>query len=123
MDDLKTPLSERFCQHVARYVHPVHLNELLLSARLVGPAHPEWSTFAQQLIGVSRSTHRAPPCPDELIALAIDDPTVRKRVRVFLGSAARSDPVDAVQDAEMILWLMQARLERKLRASPWPRPD
>jgi hypothetical protein len=114
MDAMPHATAERFCQHVARFVHPTLLRELLFTARAVDPADPTWDGFVAALLAVSRLHHRPAAPATELIECAIADRSVRDRTRAFLRSAVTADPVDAVQDAELILWLMRERLEEVL---------
>jgi hypothetical protein len=118
MDATPHATAERFCQHVARFVHPTLLRELLFTARARHPSDPAWDAFGAALLAVSRLHHRPEPCPAGLIESAIADPAVRDRARAFLRSAATADPVDAVQDAELVLWLMRERLEQVLATPP-----
>ena len=120
MDAMPHATAERFCQHVARFVHPTLLRELLFTARAVDPTDPTWDGFIAALLAVSRLHHRPATRATELIECAIADRSVRDRARVFLRSAATADPVDAVQDAELILWLMRERLEEVLVDPPEP---
>ena len=116
------PLAVRFCEHVACQVHPTVLRELLYTARLTLATDPSWPAFSDRLVALSRSHHPRLDTPDEQIDSVIADRSVRDRTRAFLRSAAGADPVDAVQDAELILWLMRERLEQVLASPPEPPP-
>jgi hypothetical protein len=107
------------CRQLARTLHPFQLRELIVVAeQSCAPAvirSDEWRAFVGELTEVARSG-RPPGTPScVLIAEALDDRSVRDRVKVFLRMAAVADPVDALLDAELVTWLMRERLEEILR--------
>jgi hypothetical protein len=107
------------CRQLARMLHPSQLRELIVvaeqSCARAGIRSDDWRAFVGELTEVARSG-RPPGTPScVLIAEALDDRSVRDRVKVFLRMTAHADPVDALLDAELVTWLMRERLEEILR--------
>ena len=107
------------CRQLARTLHPSQLRELILDAEQYcarsGVKSDGWRAFVRELLEASQSSRPTGAPSAVLIAEALDDRSVRDRVKVFLRTAAIADPVDALLDAEFVTWLMRERLEEILR--------
>jgi hypothetical protein len=120
-------LATAFCLHVAESLPPSVLRELLASLRTPRPADDPSlaravSTFVPRLVERSRSSTISRPADGYAATLArvLADPSVRDRTRRFLLALDAADPVDAVQDAELVVWLMRERLEDLHHQAPEP---
>ena len=112
------------CRHLAGALHRSQVCELLVmagqSSARSGVPEDAWNAFARDLLGSSPGRQHRVGHTAALIADALNDPSVRDRTKAFLRSTAAADPVDALQDAELLVWLMRERLEEVLDTLPGP---
>jgi hypothetical protein len=114
-----TTPAQLLCECLADVLQPPHLGELLLLAaasryRAMRVAPADWDTFAHGMLDRARARPERSASFAELAALVLDDASVRDRVKTFIRAAASTDPVDALQDAELLARLMRERLEEVL---------
>jgi hypothetical protein len=124
-DPTLTTAPERLlCVFLAQYLHPTQLRELLFTAtQSVGRtsvSQSDWNGLVRHLLALADSPDQTSEPVRDLINEVLEDPSVRERVKVFLRAAASADPVDCVQDASFLLWLMRERMQESLLAQQQP---
>ncbi|MFM1990370.1 MAG: hypothetical protein RJA99_3327 [Pseudomonadota bacterium] len=116
-----TPAERHFCRHLAEVIPPSQLRGLLLTAaprdRPGSPTHADWSRFTAEMLGRSEAGRLSRPVEgyEATLERLMANHAIRTRTKAFLRAAADADPIDAVQDAELLVWLMRERLEEVLR--------
>lgn len=120
-DVRSTPCESHFCRHVAAVLPPPQLRALLVSAapndEPSSPTTAAWDRFVEDLVGRSERHRLSRPAGgyEEALRRLLADPAVRDHAKALLRIAAAQDPADALQDAEVLVWLMRERLEDALR--------
>ncbi len=123
METPKLTPEEAFCQAAAN-VLPLSQITLILSAvessGLPGISTHRWLSLSSAMRMMAND---GPRPKDALSAIdeVIRDPAVRDRTRIFLAQLSAADPVDAVDDAELVHRLALARLaqiEREIHCGP-----